>query len=257
MLTESFFLNFDSDPRAVLEPNHEQLPFHFHSRLIYAFVPETAINHFLNEHPHRVLGSFATISFQPNIYEVEINNEKLTLCQAPLGASAATQLLDWLIAYGVKSVLAFGTAGALEELPENTMLLPTCAIRDEGTSFHYAAPSRMLDLKSTFLIQIETVLVNLRLKYDEITTWTTDGFFRETPKEVAEFRKLGAATVEMECAALAACAQFRDVDFAQLLFTADSLANLENYNERDWGSDLYQMGLGVCSQVLANIKLDK
>ena len=27
-----------------------------------------------------------------------------TLCQAPLGAPAATQLLDWLIAYGVKKI---------------------------------------------------------------------------------------------------------------------------------------------------------
>ena len=44
------------------------------------------------------------MSFQPNIYEIEINGEKLTLCQAPLGAPAATQLLDWLIAYGVKKV---------------------------------------------------------------------------------------------------------------------------------------------------------
>ncbi len=57
------------------------------------------------------------------------------MCQAPLGAPAATQLLEWLIAYGVEKVLTVGTAGALVDLPENTMLLPTRAIRDEGTSF--------------------------------------------------------------------------------------------------------------------------
>ena len=37
----------------------------------------------------------------------------------------------------------------------------------------------------------------------------------------------------MECAALAACAQFRKVDFAQILFTADTLANEQNYDPRD------------------------
>ena len=35
-----------------------------------------------------------------------------------------------------------------------------------------------------------------------LATWTTDGFFRETSKKVKQFQKLGAAKVEMECAAI-------------------------------------------------------
>ncbi|WP_125605798.1 nucleoside phosphorylase [Lapidilactobacillus bayanensis] len=253
MFEEPFFLNFDRDPHAVLEPNHERAPFKFHSKLLYAFVSKDKIDLFLSQHAHKILGTFESISFCPDVYEVEIGHEKLTLCQAPLGAPAATQLLDWLIAYGVENVLAFGTAGALEDLPENTMLVPTRAIRDEGTSFHYVEPGRLINLESAFLTRIEKEIVNLGMTSDEIITWTTDGFFRETSEKVTQFRKLGAATVEMECAALAACAQFRNVDFAQILFTADSLANLEDYDERNWGDDSHQFGLEICSQILANI----
>ena len=253
MSKKPFILEFDSNKHAVLEPDHDQAPFKFHSRLVYAFVPKDEIDDFLKSVPHKILGNFDTVSFQPDIYEIEINGEKLTLCQAPLGAPAATQLLDWLIAYGVKYVLAFGNAGALIDLPENEMFLPVKAIRGEGTSFYYQEPGQFIDMKSDYLNKIEKVIKDMKLDYEEITTWTTDGFFRETPKRVKQFRELGAATVEMECAGMAACAQFRKIDFVQILFTADTLADIDNYDERDWGSDSHSAGLKICSQILSRV----
>lgn len=119
---QPFILDFDGNRHAVLDPDFEDLPFHFHPKLLYAFVPKEEIDSFLDQYPHRTLGSFRTISFRPKIYEVKIENKYFTLCQAPLGAPAATKLLDWLINYGVKQVLAIGNAGALNDLPENTML---------------------------------------------------------------------------------------------------------------------------------------
>ena len=59
------------------------------------------------------------------------------LCQAPVGAAAATQILDWLIGYGVREVISAGSCGALEKFPESTFLVPNKALRDEGTSYHY------------------------------------------------------------------------------------------------------------------------
>lgn len=253
MTEQPFILDFDENKHAVLEPNHDQAPFHFHPRLLYAFVPRDDIDSFLDKHLHRTMGEFDSVSFSPKIYEVQMDDEFFTLCQASLGAPAATQLLDWLISYGVKQVLTIGTAGALVDLPENTMLLPKRAIRGEGTSFYYMKPSQFIYLDKQFLNKVEHAIEKLGLKYDEIMTWTTDGFFRETPKKVAQFKQLGAATVEMECAALAACAQFRNVDFAQILFTADTLADMENYDERDWGRESHSAGLEIGSKVLTQL----
>ena len=67
------------------------------------------------------------------------------------------------------------------------------------------------------------------------------------------WRKLGAKKVKMECAGLAACAEFRKVDFAQILFTEDSLPNFENYDERSWGDDSHNVGLTIEIKVLANL----
>ena len=250
---QPFILDFDPNHHAVIEPDHDQEPFHFHSRLLYAFVPKNEIDAFLDQHLHRTIGEFESVSFSPKIYEVELNGKYFTLCQAPLGGPASVQLLDWLISYGVNQVLTVGNAGTLTDLPENEMLLVKHAIRDEGTSFHYMEPGQFIDLNQNFLKQVEDALATLNLKYDEITTWTTDGFFRETPKRVKQFRELGAATVEMECAGMAACAQFRKIDFVQILFTADTLADIDNYDERDWGSDSHSAGLKICSQILSRV----
>ncbi len=57
----------------------------------------------------------------------------------------------------------------------------------------------------------------------------------------------------MECAALAACAQFRKVDFAQILFTADTLANEQNYDPRDGGTDSHRRGLEICFEILQKL----
>lgn len=251
---DQIFLTFDDQSQAVIEPNHEKLPFHFHSKLIYAFVPQEIIERFLEKVDHQIIGYFDSVSFNPFIYEIMIAHQKLTLCQAPLGAPAATQLLDWLIAYGVQKVLAIGNAGVIADIAENKLLVPSKAIRDEGTSFHYLKPSNLINFSSNYLNQIKRELNHLKLEYQEVTTWSTDGFFRETQSKIKHARQLGATTVEMECAALAACSQFRNVEFAQLLFTADTLADPEKYHERCWGRNSYLKTVKIATQILINIK---
>ena len=53
---------------------------------------------------------------------------------------------------------------------------------------------------------------------------------------------------------MASCSKFRQVDFSQILFTADSLADMENYDERDWGSDSHATSLEIGSRVLSEIE---
>lgn len=249
-----FLLDYDKDQHSVLEPTHEKLPYHFHKKLLYVFVEKKDIDEFLKKYPHQSIGEFLTISFNPTIYEVEVNGQKFTLCQAPLGAPAAVQLLDWLIGYGVKQVLAVGSAGAISDLPENKMFLVKRALRDEGTSLHYLPASNFIDLETNWRNIVRATLTKLKLDVEDVTTWTTDGFFRETKKKVITAKSLGCELVEMECSAMASCCQFRGVDFSQILFTADSLADIENYDERNWGNDSHSISLEIGSIVLGEIE---
>ena len=254
-MKEPFLLEFDPEPRAVLEPDHEKEINHFpfQPKLLFAFLTPDVISDFLARCPHKKIGFFDCFEGETPIYEVDLDEEKITFCQAKIGAAAAVMLLDWLISYGVKQILAIGSAGCLIDLPENYFLLPTRAIRDEGTSFHYMKPGTYIDLNSRFLTKTKKLLNQEGFKVEEVTTWTTDGFFRETVKKVKQAQELGASCVEMECAAMAACAQFRGVDFAQILFTADSLKDLENHDERGWGSDAREAAINLAANIIANI----
>lgn len=254
-MSEPFLLNFDTSPKAVLEPEHEKEinHFHFQPKLLFAFLTTAAINKFLACYSHKQVGFFECFEGKTPIYEVDLDGAKFTLCQSKMGAAAAVQLLDWLIGYGVKQILAIGSAGCLVDLPENYFLVPTKAIRDEGTSFHYLKPGTYIDLKSEFLTKTEKLLNQEGFKVEEVTTWTTDGFFRETVKKVKQAKELGASCVEMECAAMAACAQFREADFAQILFTADSLKDIENHDDRGWGRDSHEAAINLAANIISKI----
>ena len=180
------------------------------------------------------------------IYVLEYKGKEICLVQAPVGAAPATQIMDWLIGYGVRKIISGGCCGALKDYPEGTFLVPSKALRDEGTSYHYAPPSRFIDIDENALKAIENTIEESNLQYQEVITWTTDGFYRET-KEKVEYRKHdGCSVVEMECSALAACAQFRSVVFGQILYTADTLCNLEKWDARNWGKNSIECALKLC-----------
>ena len=62
-----------------------------------------------------------------------------------------------------------------------------------------------------------------------------DGFFRETKEKVTYRKSEGCSVVEKEGFALAACAAFRSATWGMLLYTADSLADVQRYDQRHWG----------------------
>lgn len=245
-------LEYDDCPRAVLMPGHEQLNLQLPEKAVFAFLGDV-IDRYAQSHHAVKVEEFVSITKTYPIYVVEFQGEQLCLCQAPAGAPAAVQILDWMISYGTKKVISAGSCGALIDLPENSFLVPAKALRDEGTSYHYLPPSRFVELNPTVLRSMEQTLSRLGLPYTECTTWTTDGFFRET-REKVEYRKdEGCSVVEMECAALAACAQFRNIQFGQLLYTADSLANTEAYDERGWGAQSLEKALLICLELAKDL----
>ena len=135
------------------------------------------------------------------------------------------------------------------DMPENVFLIPTRALRDEGASYHYVAPSRYIEVNRRALTAIETVLRQASIPYQEVMTWSTDGFYRETPDKVAYRIEEGCSVVEMECAALAAVAKLRGAIWGLLLFTADSLVDIDNYDQRNWGAEAFDKALELCLDI--------
>lgn len=245
-------LEFDDNPQAVIMPTHEDLDLNLPARCVYAFLEEE-IERYANAVGAEKVGEFVSATKTYPVYVMTYNGEEVCLAQAPVGSAAAAQFLDWLIGYGVKQIISTGTCGVLVDMPENIFLIPTRALRDEGASYHYVAPSRYIEVDRRALTAIETVLRQASIPYQEVMTWSTDGFYRETPDKVAYRIEEGCSVVEMECAALAAVVQLRDAVWGLLLFTADSLADLENYDQRDWGSEAFGEALVLCLDIIVQM----
>ena len=245
-------LEFDDNPQAVIMPNHEGLDLQLPKKCIYAFLEEE-IDRYAQEVEADCVGEFVSATKTYPVYVMDYKGEKVCLAQAPVGSAPAAQFMDWLLGYGVEKIISTGTCGVLADIEENAFLVPVCALRDEGTSYHYAAPSRYMEMQTEAISAIEQVLEQRGIPYEEVMTWSTDGFYRETAEKVAYRKEEGCAVVEMECAALAAVAQLRGVIWGQLLFTADSLADLENYDSRDWGAEAFDKALELCLEIVSHM----
>ena len=286
-------LEYDSDKSAVLMPSHDNIAVRLPSKAVFAFLGDeidkyalsrkaTIVANFesatkvypiyvLEEKVKKRVGERvgdkadenadgnANEKVRQNVGEktnrevVEEVTQKICLVQAPVGAPAAVQILDWLISYGVREVVSAGSCGSLVDYAENVFLVPYKALRDEGTSYHYLPPSRYVDVSDRSRHAILQTLQAHNLPYHEVKTWTTDGFFRETKGKVASRKQEGCAVVEMECSALAACAEMRGIVWGEILYTADTLHDVENYDERNWGGDSKAYALELCIESVLRI----
>ena len=150
-------LEFDDNPQAVIMPTHEDLGLDLPARCVYAFLEEE-IECYANSVGAEKVGEFVSATKTYPVFVMTYNGEEICLAQAPVGSAAAAQFLDWLVGYGVKKIISTGTCGVLVDMPENVFLIPTRALRDEGASYHYVAPSRYIDMNKQALEAIEKTL---------------------------------------------------------------------------------------------------
>jgi len=83
------------------------------------------------------------------------------------------------------------------------------ALRDEGTSYHYAPPADFAEADPALVRQALDALAKRGLPARAGASWTTDAPFRETAGAIEAARARGILAVEMEAAALYAFARAR------------------------------------------------
>jgi uridine phosphorylase len=138
------------------------------------------------------------------------------------------------IVMGARKIVACGGCGTLsDEVGAGDIVIPTSALRDEGTSYHYLPPSREVEADPLGVAAAIALLKERDIPFIAGKVWTTDALYRETRGKVAARRAEGCLVVEMEAAAFFAVARFRGVRFAQLLYGGDDLSS-EVWDPRGW-----------------------
>jgi len=226
-------LEYDPAVEAVLEPARAIARFDAPRHVVLCYFRD-AIEIAMAELGGWQIGSLSSEMGSHAVFEVRSGERRLAIVQAGVGAALAASWLDELISVGCRAFVVVGGAGVLvPELAMGHVIVPTAAIRDEGTSYHYLPASREVAPTGDALAAIIATLDRHGIPYVSGKTWTTDGLYRETRGKVERRIAEGCLTVEMEAAALFAVARFRGVSLGQMLYAGDDLSG-EAWDPRGW-----------------------
>jgi len=226
-------LEFDKTIEAVIEPSKLIRKIDIAEHCVICYFQDVITNIAKTHNATKVHALRSEIGEHP-VYEIDYYGKRVAFFHPCIGAPLAGGFLEELIASGCRKFVVCGGAGVLDsEIPVGHIVLPDRALRDEGTSYHYLPPSRTVSANPVAVRVIESVLARHNVPFVKGMTWSTDGFYRETPEKVRIRKEEGCIVVEMEAAAYFAVAQFRGVVLGQILYGGDDVGS-EEWDSRDW-----------------------
>ena len=168
------------------------------------------------------------------VHVVEHLGKRIAVFNPGVGAPAAATSLEDIIGLGATKIIGCGGAGIVKQgFDVGHIIVPTGAVRDEGTSHHYQPVDVAVVPHPLAVEAIRAELSDAGVPHDKGLTWTTDAIFRETPEKVARRREQGCISVEMEASAMFAVAMFRGAVYGQLLYAGDDVS-AQTWDHRHW-----------------------
>jgi uridine phosphorylase len=150
-----------------------------------------------------------------------------------VGAPFAVLIAEELFASGCRFLVSLTSAGQITpSRPTPYFVVIDQALRDEGTSYHYAAPSDSAEADARLVTRAATALERNGKHVLVGPTWTTDAPFRETAEAIEAARSKGALAVEMEAAALYAFARATSANVLCLAHVTNSMGQAEQDFEK-------------------------
>ena len=165
--------------------------------------------------------------FMGKVAALKKNGHKIAAVQPfGFGGPAAAVALEELAASGVNRCVAIGICGFLQPtIGPGDIIVPTEAIRDEGTSYHYLPPEKTALPSDKLQQRFMSVLTRRDFEYISGQVWTTDAPYRETGEEVSLYQDNGILGVDMETSAFFCVSSALKMEAACGLVAADSLVD--------------------------------
>jgi uridine phosphorylase len=150
-----------------------------------------------------------------------------------VGAPFAVLIAEELFASGCRFLVSLTSAGQIAASGATPyFVIIDRALRDEGTSLHYAAPSEYSEADPRVVSMAAEALKQTGRRILVGPTWTTDAPFRETAAAIEAARSRGMLAVEMEAAALYAFARKAGVDVLCLAHVTNTMGQMERDFEK-------------------------
>ncbi|MGE0543146.1 MAG: nucleoside phosphorylase [Dehalococcoidia bacterium] len=217
--TAHAFLNYQLQARGLTLADLDVGP-----RLVVTFQP------FIYAHLLRLTGASESEAWKklrsdrPPLARGRFRDTDVAVIRFPVGAPAAIASLEEMVIGGARSIVAVGSAGSLQEYaPLGAAVLPTSAIREEGTSYHYQRPDIEARPDAALVDALRDACVQRGVIAHEGRIWTTDAPYREMTSKVRRLAAQGVVAVDMEASALYIVGAMRGLRVASLFIVSDEL----------------------------------
>jgi uridine phosphorylase len=142
----------------------------------------------------------------------DLGGQPVGIIGCAVGAPFAVLVAEELFASGCGLLLSVTSAGQIVPAGQPPyFVIIERALRDEGTSYHYAMPSEFAHADPALVAMAARALTERGLPAVVGPSWTTDAPFRETIEAIEIARGHGILAVEMEAAALYTFARAKGV----------------------------------------------
>lgn len=162
-----------------------------------------------------------------------------------VGAPFAVLVAEQLFASGCRMLVSCTSAGQIiaSGRPPYFAIIDR-ALRDEGTSYHYAPPAEYAEAERSLVAKANAAFTAAGYHVRTGASWTTDAPYRETMQAIAAAKARGILAVEMEAAALYAFAAARKVSVLCLAHITNTMGQSEGdfeKGEADGASDALEL----------------
>ncbi len=171
--------------------------------------------------------------YHTRMYDFECEGMALGIVGYAVGAPFAVLVAEELFASGCQLLINITSSGQIVSKEEPPFfVLVEKALRDEGTSYHYVAPSDFSEIDDELLSLLEGAFSDLPEPVYQGATWTTDAPFRETEQAIEQAKHLDILAVEMEAAALYAFSRARSKPVICFAHVTNQMGNVEGDFEK-------------------------
>ena len=243
--------SYDKSSRPIITPSHFLKPGKLGKKCIVTF-SHSVYEAVLKEYRTEKITESGTANGKIDV--LRLIDYDVLFYMSPIGSAvAATILQEIQYLTGVKTFVFFGSCGVLDKQYSDKVIIPTAAYREEGLSYHYAAPSDFIDIQG--FDQVREFFDENKVEYVLGKTWTTDAIYMETERKAQKRREDGCVCVEMEAAGLQAVCNYLGVDLYIFFFAGDILGkkwesgNLGGFREKNKQLSSFELALKLTVSV--------
>jgi uridine phosphorylase len=194
--------------------------------------------------------------YHTDLYTFSLGEHTVGIVGFTVGAPFAVLVAEELFACGCRLLINLTSAGQIIPAgPPPYFVIIDRALRDEGTSYHYAAPSEFAEADPV-LIKFAREALERNGRVYVGPSWTTDAPFRETAEAIEAARSRGILAVEMEAAALYTFARTRGVPVLCLAHVTNTMGQVEGDFEKG-EADGTAEALSVLSAIVEASQLEQ